>query len=726
MAKKKTGIKIPTLSSIRKSYDSGLASDICLPPDKQLWLPSRSLLLNYSLGGGIPYGKIMEIFGAESSGKSLIAMDFGYVAQSCGGVVLLNDAEQSFSRHWAEQNKLDISKIEICNEVAVERVSDWLLDTVLYYRSKLTNNEPIVFIQDSLAALDCMDNINSKQTDAKAEMGNRAKAIYKMIRIRNKMLTELGVVSIFINQIRHKVGAGQFEDPSCLHYDTPIPLVGGGYLKIGEIVRDKIQANVWSYNLDTSSFEPKPISGWVKKEPLEKGEKWINIITNGPGSKGGNFGIVCTQEHGILTDRGWVNAKNLTLGDKLISKFTKKINNTLELFLNGVFIGDSSLKIRSENTARLRFCDNENPKYLKWKLGKLSKAYVFKERKTSKPGKYAYETPYEVELALKAVQFKNRDPLILGPELFNPLTLAIWWMDDGHISKRKNPQGVLSISPKRTDMNKLKDLFSQQGFKCSITKKGLRFNKEGLKNLSHYIREYIPGPMQYKILKNDQGFYKDFDLDFTESLQPLSISIKSIKEAGERNYRRKHKYDLTIDGNHNFIAGGNENGFIVHNTTPGGNAMKFYAAQRVGIYAGKQEKAKLRNSDQRVGVNVSIRLIKNKVAPPRPTFKSIIYFNADYKKPLGIDRYIGLPEVFLYEGVVTKKGHGFYFEGNRVATSQDDFLNVIEKDKALRGKLISGANLNTVSKLKSQLKTETINLYPVKEENHERQSETEE
>lgn len=375
MAKKKTGIKIPTLSSIRKSYDSGLASDICLPPDKQLWLPSRSLLLNYSLGGGIPYGKIMEIFGAESSGKSLIAMDFGYVAQSCGGVVLLNDAEQSFSRHWAEQNKLDISKIEICNEVAVERVSDWLLDTVLYYRSKLTNNEPIVFIQDSLAALDCLDNINSKQTDAKAEMGNRAKAIYKMIRIRNKMLTELGVVSIFINQIRHKVGAGQFEDPS---------------------------------------------------------------------------------------------------------------------------------------------------------------------------------------------------------------------------------------------------------------------------------------------------------------------------------------------------------------TTPGGNAMKFYAAQRVGIYAGKQEKAKLRNSDQRVGVNVSIRLIKNKVAPPRPTFKSIIYFNADYKKPLGIDRYIGLPEVFLYEGVVTKKGHGFYFEGNRVATSQDDFLNVIEKDKALRSKLISGANLNTVSKLKSQLKTETINLYPVKEENHERQSETEE
>jgi len=218
MIKKKVVKKLNraiTDNEVAKKYPgSGMANEIFVLPKDALWLPSKHLYLNYTLGGGVPYGKVLEVFGGESSGKTLVSMDFGSVAHSLGGVVIFNDAEQSFDPHWAELNGLDLSRTVIWNETSIEKISDWLADMCITWRSKLVNNEPIVFIQDSIAALDCEANINSPQFDAKAEMGNRAKAIYKMLRIRNQMMAELGVISIFINQLRAKVGASKFEDPN--------------------------------------------------------------------------------------------------------------------------------------------------------------------------------------------------------------------------------------------------------------------------------------------------------------------------------------------------------------------------------------------------------------------------------------------------------------------------------------------------------------------------------
>lgn len=206
--------KVLSDREISKKYiGSGLASEISIMPEDALWLPSRSIYLNYTMGGGIPYGKICEIFGGESSGKSLVAMDFGFCAQYLGGVVLWNDAEQAFDPYWAQQNGLNLSKIILYNETSIEKISDWAADISTTYRAKLINNEPIIIVTDSIAALDCEDNINSYQLDAKAEMGNRAKALYKYLRIRNQHFSDLGVVVVFINQLRRRIGVTRFEDP---------------------------------------------------------------------------------------------------------------------------------------------------------------------------------------------------------------------------------------------------------------------------------------------------------------------------------------------------------------------------------------------------------------------------------------------------------------------------------------------------------------------------------
>lgn len=210
MARKK--IKVPSLRDIQKKYPGQyIASQV--DESRMPWLPSRCLALNKVMGGGIPFGKILELFGEESSGKSLLAYDFAYCAQYLDGVVLWVDAEQSFTNAWAEANGLDLSRVVVYRDTSIEKISDWIAMQALYWRSQLTHNEPILLVLDSISALDTDQNIDSQMDGASADMGNRAKAIYKYFRIRNEMLYSLGITQVYINQLRKNLKAGMFEDP---------------------------------------------------------------------------------------------------------------------------------------------------------------------------------------------------------------------------------------------------------------------------------------------------------------------------------------------------------------------------------------------------------------------------------------------------------------------------------------------------------------------------------
>lgn len=259
MAKKKTSGKILDAKALAKKYQgSGIATNVL--GDNTLWLPSRFLLLNSKMGGGIPYGKIVEIYGLESSGKSLLSFDFAYSAQQLGGVVIWIDAESAFTNNWAELNGLDPNTVELYPETAVEIISDYIRDITRYWRSQLVNNEPILLVLDSIASLECELNIDSDQSDAKAEMGNRAKAIDKMLRVRNPLLSSLGVCTILINQLRSKIGASKFEDP----FTTP-----GG------------KAAAFYASIRLAVFGGKQIKGKIKGKETRVGKhSSIQIIKN--------------------------------------------------------------------------------------------------------------------------------------------------------------------------------------------------------------------------------------------------------------------------------------------------------------------------------------------------------------------------------------------------------------------------------------------------------------
>lgn len=216
MAKKKTNsLKVLSIKALHKKYAGANMGDTLVETEAStLRIPCRSIALNHQLNGGILYGKILELFGEESTGKTLLAKDFGYCAQALGGWIIWADAEDAFHKAWAKKNGLDLKRMDILShDNAIEVISDWIKDAVVLRRSQLTRNEPILVVLDSTAALECLDNINSSQLDSKAEMGNRAKAIYKFLRIRNSFFSRMGASLILINQLRKKVGASKYEDP---------------------------------------------------------------------------------------------------------------------------------------------------------------------------------------------------------------------------------------------------------------------------------------------------------------------------------------------------------------------------------------------------------------------------------------------------------------------------------------------------------------------------------
>lgn len=244
------------INEIRSKYGSKIGTSL-LEQDHKFWLPSRNLALNWQMGGGIPYGTILEEFGWESTGKSLLAADFGVVTQSLGGQVLWADAEFAFedSKEYYRSLGLDPDLVEVAEEDAMEIISDWTMDMVKHYRSVLVNNEPILLVVDTIAALDSLEEQVSYASDPKKnkQMGKRPKAIYEFYRNRRKLLKQLGITVIMINQVRDKVGASMFEESTttpggratAFYASIRLALFKGSQIKDGDMkVGQKIHLHI--------------------------------------------------------------------------------------------------------------------------------------------------------------------------------------------------------------------------------------------------------------------------------------------------------------------------------------------------------------------------------------------------------------------------------------------------------------------------------------------------
>ena len=192
--------------------------------DKVPVIPSGSVTIDHALGiGGYPKGRIIEIFGPESSGKTTLAIHAIAEAQKAGGIAAFIDAEHAFDSTYAQKLGVDIDDLLISQpdngEQALE-IADHLI------RSSAID----IVVIDSVAALTPKAEIEGEMGESK--MGLQARLMSQASRKLTANISKTGTVCIFINQLRDKIG---------VVYGNPETTTGGNALKFYASVRVDIR-----------------------------------------------------------------------------------------------------------------------------------------------------------------------------------------------------------------------------------------------------------------------------------------------------------------------------------------------------------------------------------------------------------------------------------------------------------------------------------------------------
>lgn len=191
------------LDKIEKNYGRGavmkLGDDVV--EDVEV-IPTGSIGLNYALGvGGYPRGRIIEIFGPESSGKTTLAIHAIAQAQKNGGVAAIVDAEHAFDRFYAEGLGVDVNNLLIAQPDTGEQA--------LEIAEQLIRSSAIdILVVDSVAALTPKSEIEGEMGDR--NVGLQARLMSQAMRKLTGAISRTNTCCIFINQLRDKIGATMF------------------------------------------------------------------------------------------------------------------------------------------------------------------------------------------------------------------------------------------------------------------------------------------------------------------------------------------------------------------------------------------------------------------------------------------------------------------------------------------------------------------------------------
>lgn len=649
----------------------------------KLWIDTGDAQLNYCVSGrydgGIPVGRIVEMYGPPSAGKTAEATDLLIRVQKMGGVAIFIDWERSFDvglavnlglstqrpywiyktpETWEDGNSMAIRAVELIRASGV-----------------IEPDAPILVVLDSIASAVpqsmLYDNKGNKREMTSLNM-NDTSALSRVTSTTLKLVAQAAeqnnTTFLYLNQQRTKIGV-MFGDPTCLRSDVQVPFVDGTTATIKDIVDNKINKEVWSWNETTGQMEAKPIIGWHNNGEIKgTGKTWHHIRAVCPETRNGMVGATVTNDHKIyIENKGWIDASEVKVGDELITRSKRTFAGTALEFLKGVICFDSHICRPSakRKTANLIIQDNENPEYAMWKVNLLSQHLNF-TRNEIKIGIEKTGVRYGSNYSHELLEFYDysRMPHVVMSEGWTPLQLAIAIMDDGNF---KETSKTLNISFKRLRGNEdaldaIGDsLYRSFGVTYQIRygQGRIDFDVAGTMKIAELIAEYVPNCMQYKLPLEYRGRYKSFTLDEPKDMHVTQRAVVTEARLAGNSHNGSGiaMYDITVADNHNFLAGNSHNGFLVHNCTPGGSAPEFYASVRIALGRTKLFET-VNGKKQFVGQDISTKVVKTKHTKPFQETTMRMWFDAN-----GVaffDRHHSMVEFLKNVGVL--KTSGSYIE----------------------------------------------------------------
>jgi recombination protein RecA len=210
-----------TLDKIERSYGKGTVMKLGDAAIESIpAISTGSIGLDAALGiGGLPKGRVVEIYGPESSGKTTLAIHAIAEAQKAGGIAAFIDAEHAFDRFYAKNLGVDIENLLISQPDNGEQA--------LEITENLIRSGAIdIIVIDSVAALTPKSEIEGEMGDSK--MGLQARLMSQALRKLTSTISKTGACCIFINQLREKIG---------VMFGNPETTTGGNALKFYASVR---------------------------------------------------------------------------------------------------------------------------------------------------------------------------------------------------------------------------------------------------------------------------------------------------------------------------------------------------------------------------------------------------------------------------------------------------------------------------------------------------------